>query len=367
MLSSIIAEKIKEQGPISFHDFMELSLYHPRWGYYTSDGNKLGRSGDYYTSPFLTALFGQMIAKQLKEMWLIMDKPDFTVVEYGAGTGLLCHDILEELKNYPEFYDKLHYCIIEKSAVMRQKQQSILNEKVSWLNSINELSEITGCILSNELLDNFSVHQVVVKEKLMEVFVGYENGFVELLRPASKELADYFDQFQIKLPEGYRTEVNLEARSWLNEISSALKKGFLLTIDYGFPANELYSPRRSSGTLVCYHQHQLNESPYTNIGNQDITAHINFSALHQWGLQYGLQTCGFTNQALFLQGLGLTEHIKRMEDSGNYQKNNIEKVFLIRSLLMDMGTKLKVLIQQKGLKSPQLSGLKFSQPYSQIL
>jgi SAM-dependent MidA family methyltransferase len=364
LLSGIIIKKIKEEGPISFHDFMELSLYHPDLGYYTSDGNKLGRSGDYYTSPFLTSLFGQMIAKQLEEMWRIMDKPNFTVVEYGAGTGLLCHDILEELKNCPEFYDKLHYCIIEKSAVMREKQQTILNEKVSWLNRINELKEITGCVLSNELLDNFSVHQVVMKDKLMEVFVGYENGFVELLRPASNELVDYFDRLQIKLPEAYRTEVNLEALPWLSEISLALKKGFLLTIDYGFSADELYNPRRSSGTLICYYQHKVNERPYDNIGNQDITAHVNFSALHHWGSQYGLQLCGFTNQAHFLQGLGLTEHIKKMEERGfHQQQNDMGKVFLVRSLLMDMGTKLKVLIQQKGLQSPQLSGLKFSQPY----
>lgn len=363
-LAEIIQQKIKKEGPVSFHDFMEMALYFPGLGYYTSEGNKIGAIGDFYTSPYISSLFGQMIAKQLEEMWVIMDKPDFTIVEQGAGTGLLCLDILNHLKHNPEFYDKLHYCIIEKSEMMRQQQKKILAEKVSWHNSLQTIKEFTGCFLSNELLDNFSVHQVVMEDELMEVFVDYEKDFKEVKKPAGNQLTDYLTKFKIVLPYGYKTEINLQVIPWINDIAKYLKKGFVMTIDYGYPAAEFYSPQRKAGTIICYHQHTINETPFKNIGSQDITAHVNFSALHKWGLQNKLQLCGFTNQAYFLQGLGLTDHINKMEKAGQHQElTNAQKMLLIRSLLMDMGTKLKVLVQQKGLSSPALSGLRFAQPF----
>ena len=131
LLSEIIAEKIKREGPISFRDFMEMSLYYPELGYYTSIDDKIGKNGDYYTSSDLTSIFGAMIGTQIEEMWEIAGMEPFTIIEYGAGTGLLCHDILEYLKNNTKLYDELNYCIIEKSAVMREKQKKRLHEKVS--------------------------------------------------------------------------------------------------------------------------------------------------------------------------------------------------------------------------------------------
>ncbi|MEJ7679385.1 MAG: class I SAM-dependent methyltransferase [Segetibacter sp.] len=148
-----------------------------------------------------------------------------TIVEYGAGTGVLCHDILDYLRNNKQFYDQLNYCIIEKSPVMREKQKAHLYEKVSWHNTIQDIPEITGCILSNELLDNFSVYQVVMEDELMEVFVDYKDGFVELLRPAKKALTDYMAELSVVLPKGFRTEINLEATEWIKEIAASLKKG----------------------------------------------------------------------------------------------------------------------------------------------
>lgn len=198
----------------------------------------------------------------------------------------------------------------------------------------------------------------------MEVFVDYKNGFVEVLRPASAPLKEYLNELQITLPKGYRTEINLEAAAWIKDIASALEKGFVLTIDYGFPTGELYSAKRREGTLVCYHKHQINYDPYRNIGEQDITAHVNFSALNHWGTQHGLNCCGYTSQSHFLRALGLADHLKHMEESGRYAHvSNEEKMFLIRTLLMDMGSRFKILIQQKGVQQPKLSGLKFSQPF----
>jgi len=360
LLSEIIADKIKREGPVSFHDFMEMSLYYPELGYYTSINDKIGKNGDYYTSSGLTSLFGAMIGKQLEEMWHMAGKEPFTIVEYGAGTGLLCHDILEYLKNNRKLYNELNYCIIEKSPVMRKKQMASLHEKVSWHNSIQDLSPVTGCVLSNEVVDNFSVHQVVMKDELMEVFVDYNNGFIELLQPAKMELKDYFCELGISLSREFRTEINLEAIEWIREIAACLQKGYVITIDYGYPSAELYRACRGDGTLLCYNKHTINNDPYSEPGKQDITAHVNFSALDHWGSKYGLDPCGFTNQAAFLLSLGLESSLRMMNEqlSGDLMAICRKQAFLKYTLLIDMGSKYKVLIQQKGLPKNELSGLK---------
>jgi SAM-dependent MidA family methyltransferase len=221
-LAGIIIEKIKKEGPISFHDFMEMSLYYPELGYYSSEREKIGKTGDFYTSPYLTTLFGGMVARQLEEMWMLTGQEEFTIVEYGAGTGALCRDILNYLfRNSHSFSKKLNYYIIEKSAAMREKERIFLSgsgnpwhDKVRWVDHIDEIPPIAGCILSNELIDNFSVHQVLMQEELMEVFVDHDGSFAERLVPASSELKDYLSDMQVNLPRGYRTEINLEAVQW---------------------------------------------------------------------------------------------------------------------------------------------------------
>jgi SAM-dependent MidA family methyltransferase len=360
-LSEIIIEKIKREGPVSFRDFMEMSLYYPELGYYTSVNDKIGKNGDYYTSSDLTSIFGAIIGKQMEEMWEVAGMEPFTIIEYGAGTGLLCHDILEYLKNNMKLYDELHYCIIEKSPVMRKKQQAHLHEKVSWHNSTQEMPAVTGCLLAHEVVDNFSVHQVVMKEALMEVFVDYKNGFIELLQPAKRKLVNYFRELNVSLSREFRTEINLEAIEWQKEIATCLKKGFVITIDYGYPSFELYRECRSDGTLMCYNKHMINNDPYSNIGKQDITAHVNFSALNHWGLKYGLVPCGFTNQAAFLLSLGFEHYLSTMNEQpgGDIMAMCRKQAFLKYTLLIDMGSKYKVLIQQKGLPEKELSGLKY--------
>ncbi len=358
-LSEIIVQKIKKSGPISFRDFMEMALYYPELGYYTSEKETIGKQGDYYKSPVLSSLYGQMIGRQLEEMWCTMDKQPITIVEYGAGTGALCFDILFYLKKNPALYQQLQYFIIEKSKVMKQKEQKILDEKVEWIEDINDLGGISGCILSNEVIDNFSINLVIMKDELMEVFVDYKNEFVEVLRPAREELKNYLAEQNISLPKEYRTEINLQALEWIKEIAASLKKGFVITIDYGFPCKELYSEKRNLGTLACYFQHNVSDLPYCNIGQQDITAHVNFSALNFWGRKYGLECTGFCNQNYFLRSLGLANYVREAEIK--FMDNNKEFFFHVIKLLMEMGNKFKVLIQQKGIKSKALTGMQFSQ------
>jgi SAM-dependent MidA family methyltransferase len=358
-LSDIIIQKIKDEGPISFRDFMDMSLYYPGLGYYTSDGNKIGRSGDYYTSPELTPAFGAMIAKQIEEMWVILGEKEFTVVEFGAGNGRLAYDILEHLKLNKDLYALLKYCIIEKSPAMREKEKLVLTEKVTWHDSIEELGEISGCILSNELPDNFPVHRVMMHDELMEIFVDHKDGFKEVFIPADAALKAYLTELQVELPRGFKTEINLEAILWMNKIAPVLKEGFVITIDYGYPSNELYSESRSNGTLMCFNKHHINNYPYQNIGEQDITAHVNFSALCHWGLKNGLDFCGLTNQANFLLSLGIKDYLVRMKNGGRSMMEIArENAFITYTLLLDMGVKFKVLIQRKGIEEHELSGLK---------
>lgn len=357
-LADLIIQKIESDGPISFHDFMELSLYYPGSGYYNSPGEKIGMRGDYYTSPFLTSIFGQIIGKQLEEMWVLLNKKPFTIVEYGAGTGILCKDILEYLKSNKFLYSDLRYCIIEKSNAMTERQKEKLDEKVEWVNSIQEISPVIGCILTNEVLDNFPVHQVIMKDELMEVFVDYQEAFIEKLFPASSELKGFFEKSNINLPQGHRAEISLAAESWIDEVASALHKGFIITMDYGYTAMELCSERRKSGTVVCYHKHKVNDSPYSHIGEQDITAHVNFSSLRQYGTEKGLEYGGFTDQAAFLVGAGITECIRNIERKN--EASNSQKILLIQKLLFDLGKKIKILLQYKGLKKPALSGFQFA-------
>jgi SAM-dependent MidA family methyltransferase len=206
-LPEIIIDRIQKEGVLSFHDFMEMALYFPGYGYYTSDRQKTGKSGDFYTSPYLTGLFGEMIGGQLEEMWQILGRKPFTIVEYGAGTGLLCRDILTRLKQNGELYDKLQYVIIEKSGSAHPP----LSGKVTWADSIRDIPAVTGCILSNELVDNFSVHQVVMEDELMEVCVSFDDGFTETLRPAPEPLRDYLRRLGVTLPRGFRTEQQLRS------------------------------------------------------------------------------------------------------------------------------------------------------------
>jgi SAM-dependent MidA family methyltransferase len=357
-LSEIISQKITANGPMSFHDFMELSLYHPELGYYSSKRNKIGKNGDYYTSPELTPAYGAMIARQLEEMWRYLGKGSFTVVEYGGGKGILCRDILDYIEKFHAgFYEQIHYCIVEKN---HADQKLPLNDKVEWHHTPATLPLFNGCVLSNELLDNFPVHVVMMKDELMEIFVDKQaESFVEITQPASHQLRNYFSELSVKLPQGFRTEVNLDASGWLKEISSRLNKGYILTIDYGYMSDEFYQEKRSCGTLVCYSGHQVNDNPYINVGAQDITTHVNFSALCHWGNKYGLVRSGYTNQAHFLLSLGYRSYLSGLfQSSGDILRSTLKEAMISYTTLVDMGQKFKVLIQQKGAPANQLSGLK---------
>jgi len=352
-LTGIIRQKIREDGPISFHDFMEMCLYHPNLGYYTNTGDKIGFQGDFYTSCCLTPAFGAMIARQLEEMWHILEKGPFTIVEYGAGTGMLCRDILAYLKAVPELYGQLRYCIIEISPAMRDIEKANLTEKVSWRDRIEDIEGDIHCILSNELLDNFPVHEVVMDDRPKEVFVDADEGFHEVLIPANGEIQAYFAEMGMAPAPGFRTEINLNARRWMKGIGKRMERGFIVTIDYGGCSDELLKKHRSYGTVMCYHNHKAHGDPFIHIGEQDITAHVNFSALMHWGDSSGLRTQGLVPQGMFLLALGFREYLREIYEAQQRDVPTLarEEAFISHTLLFDMGMKYKVLVQSKNVPS----------------
>ncbi len=391
-LKEKIIQKIKSEGPINFETFMEMALYSEGLGYYAKDSIKIGRAGDFYTSPHLHFIFGAMLGRQMEEMWAYIGKPDvFNVVEIGAGMGYLAKDMLEYLQKKksearsqtgsPEsrrlsgaemteenLFQCLKYTIVELNPTVKEKQRELLSEfsdKIEWVSHLHDLKPVTGCFLSNELLDAFPVRVVETDNGLKEIYVSVdEDSFVELKMPCSNEIKEYFNEFNISLPEGYRTEVNLKIKDWLKEISNKISKGFILTIDYGYTVVDYYSEVRNRGTLLCYYKHQINEDIYQNIGQnmgqnigeQDMTAHVNFSSLKKWGEEMGLTTVGFCPQGTYLVSLGIDEVIKELYgDSPDFF--DIAK---IKGLILPqgMGESHKVIVMYKGRDNMALRGFR---------
>ena len=366
-LRQIIAEEIGGEGPLPFVRFMELCLYHPQEGYYTSGKSCRGREGDYYTSPTVHPLFGALIAKQVAQMWRIMGSGAFQIVEMGGGEGYLCVDILDYLRHKEgQFYSILTYHMVEISPVMIERQRELLSHhggKVRWdqPDQIRAMN-ISGCFISNELVDSFPVHRVVQEGgKLQELYVDLDNGvFQEILKdPSTPELGAYFQRMGITLAEGQGAEVNLEARRWLQGVAQGMERGFVVTIDYGYSARELFSPLRRRGTFLCYRDHQALADPYARLGLQDMTAHVDFSSLIDWGEKHGLALTGLVPQYRFLLALGILDEVARLGDEEEGWETVAERL-TIKNLILPggMGETYKLLIQHKGIESPQLDGLR---------
>jgi SAM-dependent MidA family methyltransferase len=364
-LGKKIAEMIGREGPITFEKFMETALYDLEYGYYSAERVRIGREGDFYTSSHLHPSFAAMIGRQVAEMWDFMGRPaDFVIVEIAPGAGHACRDMLDSLKNDP-FFSSLRYVLVERNPAMKKAQRELLSEfsgKVDWSSTLEELGPVRGCIFSNELLDAFPVHLVMKEDMLKEVYVStdgarftWEKGEV-----STPDITDYFKDFAVELERGYQTEVNLKIRDWLNAVSVRLREGFVLTIDYGYTARDYYSEDRNRGTLLCYRGHRMNEDPLRHVGEQDITAHVNFSSLRRWGERIGLKTVGFCGQGSFLISLGIEEEIRKLAGSGDY----LFALARIKRLIMPqgMGESHMVMVQYKGEGNPVLRGFAMRNP-----
>ena len=358
-----IAERIASTGPIPFREFMELALYHPQHGYYMSRREKIGREGDYLTSPEVSPAFGVIVGRQLREMWEAMGRPArFEIVEAGAGTGALCRDVLRWASAHaPEFRDAIACTIVEASAALAERQRETLagEDSVRWTEALPD--GIEGCILSNELLDAFPVHRVTVRDgRLRELFVGREGGrFVEETGPPSTpDLAAYFEALGLLPGEGCRGEVNLAAPEWMAEAGRALRRGFVITFDYGHEAAELYAPWRKDGTLLCFYRHNPSGDPYARVGRQDMTSHVDFTTVRRAGEAAGLETLGLLPQSEFLTNLGIGEALAPPGEGDA----NLEEYYARRRAVSELVDpealgRIRVLVQAKGVDRPRLTGL----------
>ncbi len=367
-LYEIIAGRIAEQGPITFADFMEACLYEPGLGYYTSPGRKVGAEGDFYTSITVHAAFGRVIAREIAQMWRSMGSPTgFSLVECGAGHGRLACDIMDYLaQQEPEMYRNLTLTLVEREPSLEEAQAELLaghRERVSWLLP-EELSNgsftFSGCLYSNELIDALPVHRVVMTaDALQEVYVTIKDGeLAEQLGPLSTPaIGDYLARIGIVLHPGQQAEINLAGQAWLATAARALQQGFVLTIDYGYPAEELFAPKRNRGTLLCYHRHQVEGNPYIRLGEQDITAHVDFTSLMKRGEEFGLQPAWLGEQYRFLLSAGIIEEMEDIERSDVSEEEKLRLRLTLKKLIMPeggMGDTFRVLIQSKGVDSPRL-------------
>lgn len=362
-LHDILLEKIAAHGDLTFADFMADCLYHPEYGYYTSQRTRIGKQGDFFTSSSVHSLYGGLIARQLQEMAQLLGAEPFTVVEQGAGEGHLAKDILDALQTEaPELYSRMRYLLVEVSPDNRQRQQEQLSEHagcIAWC-AEDEIEPFTGCYLSNELIDAFPVHVVEKRDgQLQEVYVtrrGDQLG--ESVGPLSTDaIAEHFAWLGVEPCEGNRGEVNLEAVSWMRRVAAKLQRGFVLTVDYGYPAEELYAPFRRNGTVMCYHKHAAIEDPYQLVGEQDMTAHVDFTALQKAGVEAGLETLFFKEQYRFLMALGFVEKLIELQAQVADPNQALALRMTLKNLIMPdegMGSTFKVMIQGKGVGSPDL-------------
>lgn len=378
-LVATIASEIAALGPIPFVRFMELALYHPQFGYYMREpddqAERIGWNGDYYTSSDVHPILGQALARQAEQMDRLLGHPDpFTVVEMGPGKGLLAKHFLSACRQHANFFsERLRYVLIDRSPTMRELQRrnvvQWLNEPgmLTWMDSLDHLApeSVTGLLLSNELIDAFPVHRVqMANGQPQEICVDYRDGrFVECLKPLSTVmLATQLQRLNPDWPEGYRTEVNLQALDWMGQVARRMKRGFILTIDYGHTAQDLYRPERKNGTFLCYSRHSANETPFLQIGAQDMTAHVDFSSLAAAGEEHGLRVTGFTNQLSFLMGLGVDSMVNALTpDSPEFRA----AIHLLKP--NGMGGTFKVLAQHKGIEHAELDGLKYKPFWKSVL
>ena len=370
-LISEIKKQIEKNGKIAFSEFMDIALYRPQKGYYTSDRIKWGRDGDYLTNIDVSPVFSKLLASQLNQMWHILDCPsEFTIIEIGAGRGNLLFQIQDRIENsHTELYKAVDFKLVDTNPVTIKRNMTSTSsgrrfEKLSSHTNSKEIRQnITGCIISNELVDAFPVHRIIKdNDGLKEIYVGWKDErFVEIIGKLSNQgINDYFKRLGITLEQGQSTEINLRAVDWIKSIGALLNRGFIITMDYGLPAKELFQPGRDS-SLQCYYKHTLNDNPFQRVGYQDITSKVDFTTLALAGKDADLEVTGFTTQFYFFMGLGILEEIK---ETSELTINNLETFKWnqgIKELMMPggMGDDFKVLIQHKGVKNPLLKGFSY--------
>jgi len=356
-LEELLAERIRRYGPIPFADFMRECLYHPVHGYYSKAESQ--RFVDYYTSVDVHPIFGRLLARKFAEMWEQLERPkEFVLVEVGAGVGRLALHIMDFCEaRLPDFCSAVRYVVVERSASRREQAVARLarHARAGRLQLSAEIPPQirAGCVFSNELIDALPVHRVVMTERgLQEILVGWGHGkFVDVVAPVSTcAINEYFSTQGVKLLDDQHAEAGLEACDWITEVGRRIERGFVLTIDYGHRASELFDEHHLRGTLLAYRAHRVSEDFYASPGEQDLTAHVNFTALETWGQRSGLETVEFTSQTAFLLALGQPNEFADLYDHGQTEAEQVRARLQLKTLIHPegMGERFQVILERKG-------------------
>lgn len=331
-----IAQRISDEGGwIPFARYMQLALHEPGLGYYAAAARKFGAQGDFVTAPELGSLFGRTLARQLLEI------PEKRILELGAGSGALAETLLQQ--------GSFQYSILETSAELRERQRERLGSSVTWLDRLPQ--RFRGAVIANEVVDAIPVHVVHwTAQGVMERGVDANLEWSE--RPATGEVLEAASAIEVPVP--YVSEIGLAARAWMRSLAQCLEEGAMLVIDYGFPRHELYHPQRATGTLMCHHRHRSHADPFARPGEEDITAHVDFSALAAAAHEAGAQVLGYATQAQFLVNCGITDVLAQanLESALHYAPIAAEAQKLLSP--NEMGELFKVLAVGRGVKQPLL-------------
>jgi len=360
------------EHPLLFCDVMQQLLHTPGLGYYSAGAKKIGADGDFITAPEISSFFGYALAQQCAE---VLAETGGSILEFGAGLGSLARDILLQLETeacLPETY-----FIVEISADLKQRQQQLFQQtaphllsKVVWLDEL-PTDGFNGIILANEVLDAMPVHLFEqtsdgIKELQVSNNAPLRNKgkddwtfeYADDLSPVLKEWSSREEIKALDLPQGYRSEVNLAMEGWINALSDCLQQGLILLIDYGFPRHEYYLNDRGTGTLICHYRHHSHEQFFYLPGLQDITAHVDFTAVAEAAFNAGLSVSGYTNQASFLCGCNILHMAEQTADGDLQTQMQISQQ--IRKLIMpeEMGELFKVIALSRGLPGKLSANLK---------
>ncbi|MBN4079399.1 SAM-dependent methyltransferase [Beggiatoa alba] len=360
LIELIVSDIAAADGRISFAHYMELALFAPGLGYYSAGTNKFGEQGDFVTAPEISPLFSRALAQQVAEVLSTIEGHG-EVLEVGAGTGTMASEMLAEL----DALDMLpsRYAILELSADLQVRQRDTIGkrvphllERVHWLTTL-PASGFRGVVVANELLDALPVQCFVMREKdLRERFVGFDGERFQWIvdeeaSAATIPIPEHLSKIINALPVGYESEINLAAASWVKSIADCLDSGVVLLIDYGFSSHEYYHSQRSRGTLMCHYRHRVHEDPFVYPGLQDITAHVDFTAIAEAAVSAGLDVRGYNTQGFFLLGCGLTDLV---QSEGLDERQRIIQAQQLRTLTLpaEMGERFKVMALSRHYENP---------------
>jgi SAM-dependent MidA family methyltransferase len=376
-LRQIIEQEIRERGPIPFSRYMELCLYHPELGYYTRNAEQFGKAGDFYTSSDVHAVFGRLLARQFEEMWRVLGSPkQIEVVELGPGRGLFARDVLDwSEKKFPEFFCALRYTLVESSPALRKKLQENLGERIEAGRAVlaGEASASDGpvpiisrtlsaqvpvIVFANEFFDALPVE--VISDKGQLAIDVNDGRLVERWLPASVEALEFLDRYAVHPEAGERIEAPLTAQRYMKAIAESVGQGFLLAIDYGYTREEQLAGRHR-GTVSAYRKHSVSANVFEAPGEQDVTAHVNFTALAAEAERGGMQAEKLVTQSQFLMGIGEGNQFADAFEECRLPQERAKVALQLKHLVTPagMGESFHVLVASRGVEGAGLAGLSF--------